>query len=215
MVKWGSIRTLSWIFLNITFTWSQFWKMAAISFQQNIVRVVHLEVVQGGPLNTLIPNMCLQQPMSGESGLPPRYDRVWEQTNRWIREEEQVAWIEVWQHGERNEWASGKSLQEANMNKGERFSEKDFHVEITFGSWASRKIKIPEFKRIASPSWKKLYAINSGWKRRWREPTVTAPSTTIGRVTSLWRPSPTGIKRRWWKLRGRCFSMLAFSSLMT
>ena len=47
--------------------------MAAISFQQNIVRVVHLEVVQGGPLNTLIPNMCLQQPMSGESGLPPRY----------------------------------------------------------------------------------------------------------------------------------------------
>ena len=47
--------------------------MAAISFQQNIVRVVHLEVVQGGPLNTLIPNTCLQQPMSGESGLPPRY----------------------------------------------------------------------------------------------------------------------------------------------
>ena len=45
--------------------------MAAISFQQNIVRVVHLEVVQGGPLNTLIPNTCLQQPMSGESGLPP------------------------------------------------------------------------------------------------------------------------------------------------
>ena len=39
--------------------------MAAISFQQNIVRVVHLEVVQGGPLNTLIPNTCLQQPMSG------------------------------------------------------------------------------------------------------------------------------------------------------
>ena len=47
--------------------------MAAISFQQNIVRVVHLEVVQGGPLNTLIPNTCLQQPMSGKPGLPPRY----------------------------------------------------------------------------------------------------------------------------------------------
>ena len=47
-------------------------RMTAISFQQNIVRVVHLEVVQGGPLNTLIPNTCLQQPMSGESGLPPR-----------------------------------------------------------------------------------------------------------------------------------------------
>ena len=45
--------------------------MAAISFQQNIVRVVHLEVVQGGPLNTLIPNTCLQQPMSGKPGLPP------------------------------------------------------------------------------------------------------------------------------------------------
>ena len=40
-------------------------KMAAISFQQNIGRVVHLEVVQGGLLNTLIPNTCLQQPMSG------------------------------------------------------------------------------------------------------------------------------------------------------
>ena len=39
-------------------------------FQQNIVRVVHLEVVQGGPLNTLIPNTCLQQPMSG--GPPKR-----------------------------------------------------------------------------------------------------------------------------------------------
>ena len=49
--------------------------MAAISFQQNIVRVVHLEVVQGGHLNTLIPNTCLQQPMSGKPGLPPRYDR--------------------------------------------------------------------------------------------------------------------------------------------
>ena len=47
--------------------------MAAISFQQNIVRVVHLEVVQGGPLNTVIPNTCLQQPMSGKPGLPPRY----------------------------------------------------------------------------------------------------------------------------------------------
>ena len=42
-------------------------------FQQNIARVVHLEVVQGGPLNTLIPNTCLQQPMSGKPGLPPRY----------------------------------------------------------------------------------------------------------------------------------------------
>ena len=51
--------------------------MAAISFQQNIVRVVHLEVVQGGPLNTLKPNTCLQQPMSGESGLPPRYGERW------------------------------------------------------------------------------------------------------------------------------------------
>ena len=39
--------------------------MAAIFFQQNIARVVHLEVVQRGPLNTLIPNTCLQQPMSG------------------------------------------------------------------------------------------------------------------------------------------------------
>ena len=73
MVKWGSGRTLSLIFLNTTFTWRPFWKMAAISFQQNIVRVVHLEVVQGGPPNTLIPNTCLQQPMSGESGLPPGY----------------------------------------------------------------------------------------------------------------------------------------------
>ena len=48
--------------------------MAAISFQQNIGRVVHLEVVQGGPLNTLIPNTCLQQPMSGgpqKSGFAP------------------------------------------------------------------------------------------------------------------------------------------------
>ena len=36
-----------------------------LSFQQNIVRAVHLEVVQGGPLNTLIPNTCLQQPISG------------------------------------------------------------------------------------------------------------------------------------------------------
>ena len=42
-----------------------YFHMAAISFQQNIVRVVHLEVVQGSPLNTLIPNTCLQQPMSG------------------------------------------------------------------------------------------------------------------------------------------------------
>ena len=47
------------------------WKMVAISFQQHIVRVVHLEVVQGGPLNTLIPNTCLQQPMSGKPGLSP------------------------------------------------------------------------------------------------------------------------------------------------
>ena len=39
--------------------------MAAIFSQQNIVRVVHLEVVQEGPLNTLIPNTSLQQPMSG------------------------------------------------------------------------------------------------------------------------------------------------------
>ena len=44
--------------------------MAAISFQQNIVRVVHLEVVQGDPLNTLIPNTCLQQPMTGEPVCP-------------------------------------------------------------------------------------------------------------------------------------------------
>ena len=34
--------------------------MAAISLQQNIVRVVQLEVVQGGPLNTLVPNTCFQ-----------------------------------------------------------------------------------------------------------------------------------------------------------
>ena len=40
-------------------------KNGCISFQQNIVRVVHLEVVQGDPLNTLIPNTCSQQPMSG------------------------------------------------------------------------------------------------------------------------------------------------------
>ena len=46
--------------------------MAAIFYQQNIGRVVHLEVVQGGPLNTLIPNTYLQQPMSGKPGLPPR-----------------------------------------------------------------------------------------------------------------------------------------------
>ena len=39
--------------------------MAAINFLQNIVRVVYLEIVQGGPLNTLIPNTCLQQPMWG------------------------------------------------------------------------------------------------------------------------------------------------------
>ena len=44
--------------------------MAALSFQQDIVRVVHLEVVQGRPLNALIPNTCLQQPMSGKPGLP-------------------------------------------------------------------------------------------------------------------------------------------------
>ena len=54
--------------------------MAAIFFQQNIARVVHLEVVQGGPLNTLIPNTCLQQPMSGgpqKRGFAPyRYYKV-------------------------------------------------------------------------------------------------------------------------------------------
>ena len=44
--------------------------MADISFQQNIIRVVHLEVVQGGTLNMLIPNTCLQQPMSGKSVCP-------------------------------------------------------------------------------------------------------------------------------------------------
>ena len=49
-------------------------KMAAISFQQHIVRVVHLEVVQRGHPNTLIPNTSLQQPMSGKPGLPPRYN---------------------------------------------------------------------------------------------------------------------------------------------
>ena len=57
--------------LNIILNIPQYYFHMAAIFQQNIVRVVHLEVVQGGPLNTLIPNTCLQQPMSGESGLPP------------------------------------------------------------------------------------------------------------------------------------------------
>ena len=64
------MRFRSNIILNIP---QYYFYTAAISLQQNIVRVVHLEVVQGGLLNTLIPNTCLQQPMSGESGLPPRY----------------------------------------------------------------------------------------------------------------------------------------------
>ena len=59
--------------LQYYFHMAAIWKMAAISLQQNIGRVVHLEVVQGGPLNTLISNTCLQQPMSGKPGLPPRY----------------------------------------------------------------------------------------------------------------------------------------------
>ena len=42
-----------------------FEKMAAIFFQQHIFKVVHLEVVRDGLLNTLIPNNLLQQPMSG------------------------------------------------------------------------------------------------------------------------------------------------------
>ena len=56
------MRFRSNIILNIP---QYYIHMAAIFFQQNIARVVHLEVVQGGPLNTLIPNTCLQQPMSG------------------------------------------------------------------------------------------------------------------------------------------------------
>ena len=51
---WNEFR--SKIILNIPqyyFHMAAILKMAAISFQQNIVRVVHLEVVQGGPLNTL------------------------------------------------------------------------------------------------------------------------------------------------------------------
>ena len=56
------MRFRSNIILNIP---QYYFYMAAIFFQQNIARVVHLEVVQGGPLNTLIPNTCLQQPMSG------------------------------------------------------------------------------------------------------------------------------------------------------
>ncbi len=50
-----------------------FEKMATIFFQQHICKVVHLEVVQEGPLNTLIPNNLLQQPMSGKPVLPPGY----------------------------------------------------------------------------------------------------------------------------------------------
>ena len=69
------MRFRSRIILNIPqyyFQMAAILKMAAISFQQNIVRVVHLEVVQGGPLSTLVPNTCLQQPMSGKPGLSPR-----------------------------------------------------------------------------------------------------------------------------------------------
>ena len=59
------MRFRSNIILNIP---QYYFHMAAIlknGCQQNIARVVHLEVVQGVPLNTLIPNTCLQQPMSG------------------------------------------------------------------------------------------------------------------------------------------------------
>ena len=51
-----------------------YFHMVAIYFQRHISRVVHLEVVQGGPLNTLIPNTYLQQPMSVRPpkwGFPP------------------------------------------------------------------------------------------------------------------------------------------------
>ena len=70
------MRFRSNIILNIPqyyFHMAAILKMAAIFSQQHIVRVVHLEVVQGGLLNTLIPNTCLQQPMSGKPGLPPGY----------------------------------------------------------------------------------------------------------------------------------------------
>ena len=36
--------------------------------EQNIVRVVHLEVVQGGPLNTLVPNTCFHLPAYKRAG---------------------------------------------------------------------------------------------------------------------------------------------------
>ena len=34
-------------------------------FEQHIIKVVQLKVVQGGSLNMLIPNNLLQQPISG------------------------------------------------------------------------------------------------------------------------------------------------------
>ena len=45
--------------------------MAAIFFQQYIFKVVHLEIVQGSLLNTLIPNKLLQHSMSQELAKPP------------------------------------------------------------------------------------------------------------------------------------------------
>lgn len=37
-------------------------KIATIFFQQNIIKVVHLEIVQGGLLNMFIPTNLLQHP---------------------------------------------------------------------------------------------------------------------------------------------------------